>query len=796
MSNLVQILLDLPELESQIGETIRSYADLGNAIRQSSSRAQNSAASLKGQGSKDVPGALLADNADVSGSLERSLHVSDAQGRLVSGKLKKLEEFSFGGLLSQSGGPSGRGAARRAPDAIPVNMDQAAKEVDAASKAPGRVMTELNKVIDFQNRRVQDVAKFLQKEAASIKTQIHDLLRKVPGKAATGFIGGLIGSMVLGYTERDRRRKEMGEMANIFEGGVDSLFSSAGRKATRWFANWGERSQWQWGVGRKEVQGAAQLMVDNGFKISEMMGKVDSGLGHVGKNVVTLALGIGKHYNFSTTESMEDITSLVRDYGTEIDHVTSFYTKLTAAGARSGIGVRTFTRMVMSASAPLSRMGVNAENAAVFVSKVINFYEEAGLDKRYAGRQAEGVVADLATAFSRLDENLKIVLSREVYDDEESGAVSLMIKFDDGLRRVSEGESDEFLERLIRSFVKIARDRTAPGRSEGIYAVKGLLGVGNRTAQLVWDAGEKISEGGKLEELDKRERRELRKAFKTESTLVSRLHKTRREMIRGTAMMGEATLSLLVDLSALLMIGLKSLWAMASSSEKNNAILSRTYGAMNKIFDKMATHWDELSTGSGVLVTAMGAEFKDTYNPVLGILRGGGAGKPKNLGAEFEKDAAAVERLRKQAADDRKKNAVQSPIEGALRAGWQWVTPQGNVYSGAGKPLGVVPGATDAPKDVRKTLVRDYIQEREGKMSSALPSAAEMQGLPKVGGMPLISVGNPRLSAESSEGKNPGKGKPEEKSQESAVPVDKVAQAVSESRQIFAEASSSTMGAL
>jgi len=618
-----RLVVDLPWLSSQLEGTTRAYTELGNTIQMLSARVMRASDDITlGSGSVGDPPPLILPMTDASVSkIESSLSVYDRQERTMSSALDKLRSLKIENFL---GNEDPRGEAPEKTQPLPPVPDTAGAKNDAeeALKSTEKVAQEADSATDEAEERQSRLAKFVGKEAASVKKQLQSVLRKIPGGVATGFVGGLIGAMVLGYTERDRRRAEMSEMANLFEGSVDSLFSASSRRATRWFANWGERAQWQWGVGRKETQGAVKLMVDNGFRASDMLKTFDDGLGKVGKNVVTLALGIGKHFNFATAEAMGDITSLVRDYGMKLDDAAGFYTRLTAAGARSAIGVRNFTRIVMSAADPLSRMRVQAETSAVFAGKVIDFYSAHGLSERYAGKQAEGVVADLMTSFTKLDDQLKIVLARDMYQDQEADAVSLMLRFDDGLRRISKGDDDQFLENLIRSTVRTLKSKTSTSRSRGIYATSKLLNVKNRTAQLVWDAGEKLAEGGKLEDLSEKERKGLRKAFQTESERVSSLHRTRRELIRGMARIGEAILAILVDLVSVLMVGLKGeAQILLTPVSERQEVYHRIYAQQNKVFNTMAGSWEKLIGGFEIAGQALGGEFRETFGPLLDVLR-------------------------------------------------------------------------------------------------------------------------------------------------------------------------------
>jgi hypothetical protein len=450
------------------------------------------------------------------------------------------------------------------------------------------------------------------------RAKIKEVLSNIPGQVSTGFFGALLGSMVLGYTEKNRRQKEMGEMANMFEGGVNTLFSKGARKTVKAFADWGENAQWQWGVGRKELQGGIKLMVDNGLTMAEMSKKFGRGLGDVGENVVTLALGLGKHYNFSTSDAMEDVVSLVRDYGMGLSNAADLMVKMAAAGQRSSIGVKNFSRIVLAASDPLSRMGINAEDVGVFVDRLLKGYKSVGLDARYAGRQVEGVAVDVMTAFSSMDTAMKLAIARDMYKDPEGDAMGLLIRFEDGITRLARKESSDFLDKLITSFFHVVVDRSTNERSPAIQVIMSALNVDNTTASRMFDFRAILEKGGELSGMDKKSKGEFRKAFVYEAEQVSDLFKTKREMILGVGKMGEGILALLVDMVAMAMIGMQGMAANASAPKGQEAAVAMLiYFKQLEIYRNMGRDLELIKAGAGLAVGALPKEFADTFAPVV-----------------------------------------------------------------------------------------------------------------------------------------------------------------------------------
>ena len=440
MDNGFKIAIDIANLDAETERLSRSYTMLGDAVRSVAEGVQGDVGHLIDMGHdvslplmpvvQGAPGFQISETEYVQ--MNTYLQQWDRQDRVLTNTIEKLGRIKLGGMVS--GAPKQMIVEPPKVDAQVSGVFAAMNKAKAASEEALEASGLIPVVEAVAGKAAGAAVEFVLKEFIGAKAAIQGLLSQIPGGFEGGFMSGIIGSMALGLEEKNRLRAEMGEMKNVFVGGHDSVFKAESRKATRWFGNWAERAQWHYGIGRKEVQKTLAEMVDNGFTTTEMMETFDTGLKGVGKNVVVASVALDKHLNAATGTSMEHIVSYVREYGTGLKSVVASYLKMSAAGQRSDMGTQVFLRAVKSSGDAVSHLGINIESVAVLLEKVHGFYTSMGLDQRYAGKQAVGVVQDLMSAFSNLDDGMKVVLARRMYDDDKTDAYSLLIQFQDGLR--------------------------------------------------------------------------------------------------------------------------------------------------------------------------------------------------------------------------------------------------------------------------------------------------------------------------------------------------------------------------
>lgn len=619
MDKSYYIDLGLVELEDQLGSVEKAHTELGSAIRQVTRGMKVDLGALGA-----IAGATL-PSMELPSALGLNLDQLDSQFKRLQKNLVIVQETlaSSQNRVLEGGGPKDFPALPRhlfTPSSIP-DVDKVRSLAERVQDLAQKPLNNVNELTAYSMKESERLREVMKANKSAVSSKINQVIKNLPGNLTSGVIGALLGTVTLGYQQTTRRAAEMGEMANIFEGGVDNLFSKGSRDTVRWFANWGERGQQFWGVGRKEVQNTIKLMVDNGFTTTNMTTQFRKGLDDVGENIATLSMGLAKHYNFSTSDSMEQIVSLVRDYGMTISKSETAMVDLAAAGEKSSIGIKNFMRIVMSASDPLSRMGVSATSVGSFVEKLLGAYKDMGLDSRYAGREVEGVAVDIMNAFSHVDDKLKIAMARDIYNDPDGDAAELIIRWEDGLRRVASKEGSTFLDSMIRSFAKIAINTSTASRSGSILMIEKTLNVNNTTAARIYDYIKILEEGRELTPAGKQMQEKLRLAFEVESTQVSDLFKTKRELILGVAQMGNGLMTLLVSAVALVLTNLQGFSSLAAAPNKEARMvaLAQMIAKQTTLSQNAAKALQGISSGFNTAKGAMTREFSGIFDPLIDV---------------------------------------------------------------------------------------------------------------------------------------------------------------------------------
>ena len=622
MEKSFYIDLDYGGLQDQISNVHRSYTELGAALQQNVRDVKQDLANLAAASSGAYEAVSLPPSLELNVD-QLGAHLREMQRRApeIQAVLKKLEEFH-----RSSKDPS------RAMQVLSTAQEQVfglpeAGRVEAVSERAQDLvafaMEHLDKLMEDNNTWGTKVKEFIESEKKSVWSSVKSVGKNLPASLTSGFLGALLGSVFLGYSEKNRRAQEMGEMTNVFEAGTESMFSPASTEAVQWFSAWGENAQFFWGVGRKEVQGALKVMVDNGFKSADMLTEFDKGLGEVGKNIVTLTLGLGKHYNDSTVAHMEEAVSLVRDYGMDLASAGDLLVKMAAAGEQSNIGVKNFTRIVLASSDPLAKLGISAESVALIVKRLLGAYKDMGLTSQYAGHEVESVVSDLFTAFSNMNDGLKIAIMRDMENDHTTDSRKLLVEFNDGLRRVNEKKNSDFLEKMIRSYANVALARSTGERSLRIDIVMNSLGVENLTAQRFVDFLNLFTKAGSLHAMKAKSVENFKNAFVVEGAQVDDLYKSKREMILGASKMGAGILAVIMDLISITLLTFQERDVMARAPENKKPFAAMLFLLKNlEIVNNMKGAYREAVTGLKDVMGSTPEQIQEVFRPFSKIFGG------------------------------------------------------------------------------------------------------------------------------------------------------------------------------
>jgi|GEM_PF-3851158 len=613
------LTVDIPNLDKNLGSTKQVYTDFGKAIQAVASSLSQEAETVSSI-SDDIVGTMQVQPVDLSGEASLSEHTISEWDR--RGK-------EFASVFRDIGKSAGAvrvvpGMDRMREVSVPRSAEME-KQLQTAERGEEEVfgkLDEQNKIFpalvvaawDFILERLKNTMQFLS-----------GVLGGIPGGWEGGFMAGVLGSISLSYTEMDRKRAQMGEMANTFASGVDSILAPATRKAVGWFGRWAEHAQWYYGVGREEVQKTVGTMVDTSFTVEQIQEHFDSRMGDLGKNIVVASIAVDKHFNTQTGTAMKDIVSLVRDHGMQLHDAGDLFMKMAAEGQNSGMGGEAFIRATMSSGRVLSQFGGNLENVAVMMSNISKAYQSMGLDRHYAGKQAIGVAEDLAAAFMNVSKAMQVELMRRMDNDTTSSPYTLQNRFNDALRSAGTAEGETKFRRLVETYLAMVGEQQGRRkRSEMVRMHQQILGIQNQPAVMLQDYGDTLFKGDHLKADGDKIWDQLKRATDIESRSVNSLEKTRRSLITGMSEIGQGLLALLTNLVAAAIFGLRSLPMLWQGLESGNLDETLTFiGDTNrKLVDRMGFSLDSIADGIDKVGNALGAEFRHVYQPVIDILKG------------------------------------------------------------------------------------------------------------------------------------------------------------------------------
>lgn len=628
---------DFTSFTTQFSSLNKSFTDFGDTIQKFSSQVS---ANLKGvQDQADQLYQTLSKLGVVSEGgfktferhiVDTSKYLDDYQKKSteIAQRLKDISNTDLSKVSEALTGGAKDTPHERVEDVMPGGVEGLSGKDDKedAEKKKTEVEGLLSK-LETLDKKFEDVDKKLEefykkvysvveKEAKQAKDKAGGILSQLTGGLfAGGLVGIIFGSILLGYQEKNRKQAELGEMLNVFEAGTSDFFSKTTTKAADWFADFAEKAQFYYGIGREETQKTVKAMMDAGYTSEQTMEKFDKKLGEVGSNVGTLTLGIDKHLNMASGTAMQNVNTLVSEYGDTLNDAADKYTKLAFAAQRSGMGVSKFVDSVMSGSQALAQYGIDLNDVAHVMETLKKHYQDMGLDKQYAGGQAAEALSGISQGIAGMGIGMQVVLSKRLFPKAAS-ALEARQKFMEGWQRVAEGSDQGFLIQAVQEAVGYAREQTGGNREEMSYFLQSQ-GFGFQAATAAVDIAEKLDKGANIQELDEKETKALREAFLTEGKAVSEMLKNQRHLIDGMSELGQGLLKILSGLLGTLITGFKWLVSLPSrlkmkpkEHEEKGKIIDAAFEAQ---FASIGSGLDMVATGFEKTMKGTGNIFKDLF---------------------------------------------------------------------------------------------------------------------------------------------------------------------------------------
>lgn len=620
---------NLDEVTAQVDSVGRSYTELGSTIRGISNQVKDDVESLnKTLMSVTTSLATLTSSLDLTfANLGRHLAATFNMMADIAKHSKTISD-NFSNLPSM-GALGGPGAAKdtvgertadilggAAVGGVAAGGDAATESLkavkDASEDVAGQVAAQLHSIQRATGKIKEEMgglAGLVQKELKSAKSGVKSIVSKgSAGVIGGSIIGAAITAMILGYKETDRKRAESGEMLNVLEASGDKLFSGPVKKANKWFSSFQERAQFHYGIGRKEIQGTVKQMVDAGYDATEIMDKFSGKLGQVGKNTATLAIGLDKHLNLASGESMKKVITLTQEYGDSLKGAASNIMNLSLKAQQSGAGISKFIDSVMSGSSALAQYGIDLKEIVNLTSTLEGHYTAMGLDKQYAGQLATTAASGIASGIAGFQTPMKMLMASEM--GLGTGYEGLQ-KLEEGWTRVKEGKKPEHFVGMLNAMRSIQEQNVGGSSREVKIAFWKNQGLGSGAATSFVDQAAKGDFNKLLDntEKSKDELKGLKKAFQTEGEQLSAIQKDQRDLIDGMAAVGRGILQMLSGLIGVIVVGIRSIPALVEmgaayitrDTDKADRIAAAITNATEQQFSVLAAGSDSFMEAADAL---------------------------------------------------------------------------------------------------------------------------------------------------------------------------------------------------
>lgn len=406
---------------------------------------------------------------------------------------------------------------------------------------------------------------YIEKEAKTAVNKVKGIMSGfTTASLGGGIAGAMIGLMMLGVKEDQRKGAESGEMLNAIEA-FGEVTSARSKKATAWLSEFQENAQWKFKIAREEIQGLVTTLAHSGIK-EFLDSDFDKPIDDVNANVATLTLGLDKYMNKATGSAMKATIGIVEDYGYSARNAAERYKEIALEAQASGMDIDKFTGAVLSSSSNLRQYGIELEDVSGLMRDIKDSYEKSGMSSQQAGKFAAQVVQSAGKIFSA-SEGMMADMFRNYYKDVHGMDLDAITALQRGrtmILRPEERNSDKkinmfgYVLNYLKNLVGV-RGNSEQERVRFIQFLTQELGMDAISASKVAELALKgdITKG--LKNATPAQIKELEDAFKTEGEQLTELAKNQRDVINALAKIGEGLLGIASGLIATLVLGFRSL---------------------------------------------------------------------------------------------------------------------------------------------------------------------------------------------------------------------------------------------
>lgn len=630
---------DFDKFRDQIKDSQGLYTQLGASLRDLVASVSTGLGDLQ-QRAASVSTTLGTVTPQIERSVQSMKEGSVSANQLMESIARSGSRIAADLSRATAGGPGGgRGggatspAVEKAGEEVEAVKASAMAALDMANSAMSQVDDAL-KTIERNKRALKKdmtmAERYMKEELKNAAARVKEVASNMPGGLSIlpgGILGGLLGAMILGYTEKNRIEAQSGEVLNVFEATGEALRSKAGEKARSFFVGregFVERAQWFYGISKEESEGVLKAMVDAGYKGKEISASVNKSLGEVGENVAVMSMAIDKHLNQDTGTSIRNIIQISASLGDSLKQSTDKYLRLAFAAQRSGMGIDKFINTVISGASAMQQYGIDVRDVANMMVTVKKHYQDMGLDPQYAGERAAQAVEGLLTGMANMNPGMKGIIMQRLNPGVYGGAnADAPQAFEDGFRRVVSGEDKKFASRAAMALYQYAaegRDRTA-----AIQILMANAGLSNQSAAALVDTKGEIAKLNALTGLNTKEMENLKNSFITEGERLSNLHKMQRELYVAVGDIGRGLLKVLTGLVGVLALGFKSIPVLVMAIIPGSTVGWEDIDRISRKFDDLKVGISDglglVAGGIGQLPEIFGKEFQDDLKPIMDALK-------------------------------------------------------------------------------------------------------------------------------------------------------------------------------
>lgn len=503
-----------------------------------------------------------------------------------------------------------------------LHMDINAKTEKMAASALQKgeaAIKAARKALEESKSSVDKIKAYASKEITNLKKSMSGGVQgMLPPGMGGGLLGGLLGLLIWGVHETQRKSAERGEMQAVVAqaGGV---FEKGTQKAIDHLAAFGEHAQRQYAITRQEVQGVVSQIAAMGIKIDDKLINTKENVKGLTTDVVTASLRIDTLLNISSGSTMQRTLDVVRNYGVSVKNAYQQVKKLSFEAQNSGMDIQKFIGTVMSSSSATAQYGFELKDVSKILSTIQGNYKAMGIDPQKAGNLAAGATTNIMRGLSNLPEGVEMMLAQQIYGGEALGAVQRMRTT---FLKGSKSEKLEVKNALIKDFYEYVEKQASGNEPVKIQMIADMMGLSTTDAKAFADMAQVVSLGGPQKRLTKPQQDSYDKAFEIKSATLTDLQKAQKDLFEGLAEIGTGLLQVLVGLVSAVTLGFKSIVAAVAAVDLR----------MNLKGDKADMLWAEIDQMYGRVADIIqkgvknikGGAFKamgaggDTLNSIFG----------------------------------------------------------------------------------------------------------------------------------------------------------------------------------